>query len=166
MTTMTNSDEQRLNAVARLAEQYARLALDPSDRKAEMKAIVVTAARWTTGVEMAYFCQQLVSHLPDVHLASMILTAFTNHVLTVGKPVEQRAGEMHAGKSYAAGDTYRCDNGKRLTLMPGLFIYSGFGMGHYYGADGVTHWTNGTGARERARAEGVTFAWCDALTGR
>ena len=46
---------------------------------------------------------------------------------------------------------------------PGVFWYSGFGLGHYFGADGFKHWMTTTEASDRARAEGVPFLWLDPM---
>jgi len=66
--------------MANRAERYAKLAiLDDKEDKPEMKGIVSQMAD-VSPVEMAYFCQQVVSYVPSVHLASHILIVFANRL--------------------------------------------------------------------------------------
>ena len=69
--------EDRLNWVAGLAARYAMGHMEGD--KAEGKAIC-QYARDFTALEMAYFCQQVVSYFEDASRASMCLTIFTNRL--------------------------------------------------------------------------------------
>jgi hypothetical protein len=51
------------------------------------------------------------------------------------------------GKTWSPGDTVGfCDyyrTSPRLPIFAGLFFYSGFGLGDYFGTDGKVIWTEG-----------------------
>lgn len=54
---------------------------------------------------------------------------------------------------------------RTLHPFPGLFYYSGFGMGHYYSLDGTVHWVSRSEARELATREGASYSCVDSLEG-
>jgi hypothetical protein len=72
-------DYERYMDVGRWAARYAEIEIGNAGAKnrPERLVIVAEAAKFNP-LEMAYFCQQMVSHLGDVHKASMALTVFTN----------------------------------------------------------------------------------------
>jgi hypothetical protein len=71
---------------------------------------------------------------------------------------------MTANKTYALTDTLRTP-ARELHPFPGLFYYSGFGMGHYYSTDGTAHWAASSEAKDLAASEGVKYVYVDALEG-
>ena len=68
----------KLDLIADKAERFAQLYLnDDRKDKPEVKKLVLEVSSFSP-MEMAYFCQQFVSHMPKVHQASLGLTVFTN----------------------------------------------------------------------------------------
>jgi hypothetical protein len=75
--------DRELNEVNELARRYAELAqADRREDKPEAKGIVATMAKLGP-IEVAYFCQQVISYYADVHKATMALTIFTNRLVDV-----------------------------------------------------------------------------------
>src|SRR5580704_7193360 len=71
----------RFDLIEDMARDYAKLEMtDHQTAKLGQKAIVEQAAEFDA-VHMAYFCQQVISHFPDVHRACMCLTVFTNRLI-------------------------------------------------------------------------------------
>lgn len=69
--------DPNLTAVSVVAEQYAKAYL--SGDRTTQKNIVVQCTQYTA-FQMAYFCQEVVSHIPTVQQASMCLTVLTNRL--------------------------------------------------------------------------------------
>jgi hypothetical protein len=59
---------------------------------------------------------------------------------------------------WSHGDTFR-----GAFVKPGLFVYSGFGMGHYFSVSGCVVWTTNMMAAEMARTEGSPWLYFDPL---
>jgi hypothetical protein len=76
-----------LNALSIVAQAYAKAYLD--DNREGQKEIVQGCVQ-STPFETAYFCQQVVSHIPDVQRASMCLTVFCNQL----KQAQEKAREV------------------------------------------------------------------------
>lgn len=56
------------------------------------------------------------------------------------------------------GDTWRGH-----FVKAGLFVYAGFGLGHYFTRSGCVVWTNVESAISLARADGVSLVGLDPL---
>jgi hypothetical protein len=69
---------RRLDCISMLAEDY--VGASKAGDMSHCKAIAAQAAKFDA-VEMAYFCQHVVSRIDNVHKASMLLTILTNQVL-------------------------------------------------------------------------------------
>ena len=52
-----------------------------------------------------------------------------------------------------------------VAITPGLFWYSGFGLGNYHSIDGSVRWMWTTEANALARTEKAEFRFVDALSG-
>jgi hypothetical protein len=76
----TTPEPDDLTAISDLAWAYAELALRDLREEKHYAMLIVQEAKAFTPLAMAYFCQQVVSHCPDTHRASAILTAFTNRL--------------------------------------------------------------------------------------
>jgi hypothetical protein len=70
-----------LDEVKILAEKYAKAAQQGNIAAAKEDMLLIeTIACGFSALEMAYFCQQVVSWFANVHQASMCLTVFTNRI--------------------------------------------------------------------------------------
>lgn len=73
---------------------------------------------------------------------------------------------MKKKNSYITGDEFKFIHSNRtIKLKPGLFIYSGFGMGEYYSSDGFKYWCLTSEARAQAEKENVKYDSQDSLEG-
>ena len=67
---------------------------------------------------------------------------------------------------YEIGSKKKTMGGYSITLKPGLYLYSGFGVGTYYSVDGRCYSQNNTReVRDRANNEGVKFVFRDTFDG-
>lgn len=71
--------EESLSGIRWLAVEYVKVKDDRAARDAR-KAITKRVATFS-GVQMAHFCQQVVSHIDNVHKATDTLTVLTNQVI-------------------------------------------------------------------------------------
>jgi len=73
---------------------------------------------------------------------------------------------MRDPRDYDIGSIYRSMGGYDIEKVPGLYVYSGFGVGTYYSKDGKYYSAaNNSEVRERAKEEGVKFRWIDTFDG-
>ena len=70
---------------------------------------------------------------------------------------------MERKKAWVEGDSARYVTGHTRPVVAGLFMYSGMGMGTYYGADGFTYWCHPSEAHERAVEEGAAYTYVDSF---
>lgn len=61
-------------------------------------------------------------------------------------------------KTWVPGDTFR-----EAEIKPGLFVYSGFGLGHYFSVNGQIFWVDVESAVNMAKDDGVKFDYFDPL---
>lgn len=74
-------NSERLTEVRNLAEEYARISVrDNNNADRLRRQAICQLALGFNPVEMAHFCQQLVSYATSTHLASAWLTVFTNRL--------------------------------------------------------------------------------------
>jgi hypothetical protein len=80
ITCKDKATNDRLDEVRDLAKLYAELEQrDNKEEKPERKRIASIAEGFNS-LEMAYFCQQVISYYPDVHKACMCLTVLSNRI--------------------------------------------------------------------------------------
>lgn len=60
--------------------------------------------------------------------------------------------------TWSPGDTFQ-----GAFIKPGLFVYSGFGMGHYFSVSGCVVWTDKDSAANMARTEKSPWLYFDPL---
>ncbi|PNE59956.1 hypothetical protein A8H39_02075 [Paraburkholderia fungorum] len=74
------------------------------------------------------------------------------------------AGSQPEQKVWKAGDTvsFGRSNETIVEAFPGLYRYSGLGMGSYYSSSHLIEWLENTVAAGRANSEGVKFVYWDA----
>ncbi len=65
--------------------------------------------------------------------------------------------------TWHGGGRWTEDPQARVFVYPGLFWYSGFGMGNYFSAAGKVYWHSSSEAANHARGEGVKFDWVDSM---
>lgn len=82
----STAQNENMARIAEAAEEYVRLHVqlqkgrgDRHETKGKLLAIVKRATVWCH-LEVAYFCQQVVSHCGEECNASMCLTMFTNRL--------------------------------------------------------------------------------------
>jgi len=56
-------------------------------------------------------------------------------------------------------------SGRKVALVPGLFLYGGFGHGTYYSRDGAAVGCGSSEARDMAETEGSRYRYIDSLEG-
>jgi hypothetical protein len=57
------------------------------------------------------------------------------------------------------------NKGYELAPYPGLFYYSGFGLGYLYKADGTREWMSFTEAVKESAELGLNFSFVDSMEG-
>ena len=72
---------------------------------------------------------------------------------------------MSNTKTWSNGDTVRYITGESMPITPGLFFYSGLGMGDLYRPDGTKQWCRTTEATRLCREDGVDCIHRDKFDG-
>ena len=70
--------------------------------------------------------------------------------------------------SWLPGGKFRYFTGEESSIYPGLFVYSGFGMGYLYLSDGSKAWCSPSEAQticRESKEAGVVFRYVDSFHG-
>lgn len=68
-------------------------------------------------------------------------------------------------RKWSEGDEVTFVTGYKRTIFPGLYFYSGLGMGHLYLPEGRIYWCDSGEAQQLCKAAGVEYKFVDSFSG-